>query len=366
MPDITQHPQSYGFPPNHPPMHSFLGVPVRIRDTVYGNLYLAEKQGAAEFTDDDEQIVVALAAAAGAAIDNARLYAVAQRRQQWLSAAAEITEVLLGRVQRTAALELIAARAREVAGAELVMVLLHDEDTGLLTVEVVSRAPCRGRLPAWPAPRSVTSETQFADAVARAPAGRRGAHGQGRGVAGPAAGAAGDRGAAGHGGHAARASGRGDGAGDEARDRDEDLAMLNAFAGQAALALERALAQEEREMLVILEDRERIARDLHDVVIQRLFATGMQLQARATAGGTARGGRARQRRRGRSRHDDPRHPVGHLRAAYADESRAAHRGTDTSGCGRRTDGLSPPPGAVWTGGQLGLGERTGRLTRGAT
>ena len=130
MPDITQHPQSYGFPPNHPPMHSFLGVPVRVRDTVFGNLYLAEKQGAAEFTDDDEQIMVALAAAAGAAIDNARLYAVAQRRHQWLSAAAEITDVLLGRVHRTAALELVARRAREVADAELVLVLLHDEETG--------------------------------------------------------------------------------------------------------------------------------------------------------------------------------------------------------------------------------------------
>jgi GAF domain-containing protein len=137
MPDITQHPQSYGFPPNHPPMHSFLGVPVRVRDTVFGNLYLAEKLGAAEFTDDDEQIVVALAAAAGAAIDNARLYAVAQRRHQWLSAAAEITDVLLGRVHRTAALELVARRAREVADAELALVLLHDEETGYLTVEIV-------------------------------------------------------------------------------------------------------------------------------------------------------------------------------------------------------------------------------------
>src|SRR4051812_45342549 len=68
MPDITPHPQSYGFPPTPPPMHSFLGVPVRVRDTVFGNLYLAEKQGAAEFSEDDEQIMVALAAAAGAAI----------------------------------------------------------------------------------------------------------------------------------------------------------------------------------------------------------------------------------------------------------------------------------------------------------
>src|SRR5918997_2224894 len=91
MPDITRHPRSYGFPPNHPPMHSFLGVPVRTRDQIFGNLYLAEKQGQAEFSDDDEEIVVALAAAAGVAIDNARLFALAQRRGQWLTAAAEIT-----------------------------------------------------------------------------------------------------------------------------------------------------------------------------------------------------------------------------------------------------------------------------------
>src|ERR687889_1353908 len=82
--DITQHPRSYGFPPHHPPMHSFLGVPVRTREQIFGNLYLAEKQGAAEFSDDDEEILVALAAAAGVAIDNARLFALAQRRERWL------------------------------------------------------------------------------------------------------------------------------------------------------------------------------------------------------------------------------------------------------------------------------------------
>src|SRR5689334_19839074 len=136
LPDITKHPESYGFPPNHPPMHSFLGVPVRTRDHVFGNLYLAEKQGAAEFSEDDEEIVVALAAAAGVAIDNARLFALAQRRERWLAAAAEITGVLLGTVRRTEALRLIARRAREVSGADLVLVLLSDEANGTYTIEV--------------------------------------------------------------------------------------------------------------------------------------------------------------------------------------------------------------------------------------
>ena len=146
MPDITRHPRSYGFPPNHPPMHSFLGVPVRIRDQVFGNLYLAEKQGADEFSDDDEEIVVALAAAAGVAIDNARLFELAQRRERWLSAAAEITSVLLGTVRRTEALRLIARRAREVADAELVLVLLYDEENTRYTIEVADGAdPTYGR-----------------------------------------------------------------------------------------------------------------------------------------------------------------------------------------------------------------------------
>src|SRR5689334_9243548 len=136
MPDITRHPRSFGFPPHHPPMHSFLGVPVRTRDQIFGNLYLAEKQGAAEFSDDDEEIVGALAAAAGVAIDNARLFALAQRRERWLAAAAEITGVLLGTVRRTEALRLIARRAREVSGADLVLVLLSDEANGTYTIEV--------------------------------------------------------------------------------------------------------------------------------------------------------------------------------------------------------------------------------------
>ena len=101
--------------------------------------------------------------------------------------------------------------------------------------------------------------------------------------------------------------------------------MLTAFAGQAALALERALAQEEREMYVILEDRERIARDLHDVVIQRLFATGMQLQTAARLAGRPEVAEPGQRRGRRPGHHDPGHPVGDLRAAHADERRAARR-----------------------------------------
>ncbi|WP_422774761.1 GAF domain-containing protein [Plantactinospora sp. WMMC1484] len=281
MPDITTHPQSYGFPPNHPPMHSFLGVPVRIRDQVFGNLYLAEKQGAAEFTDDDEEIVVALAAAAGVIIENARLFAVAHRRERWLAAAAEITGVLLGEVRRTDALRLIARRAREVAEADVAMVLLYDEEAGQFTVEVADSDAAVDDLVGVVL---AADDTAFVEPVSR----RRQAVveslakaapwplavGVGPGLVSPLI--------AGNALHGVLVVGYPSG---QQAGTDVEGTLLATFAGQAALALERARAQEERELLVVLEDRERIARDLHDVVIQRLFAMGLQLQTVAPLAG---------------------------------------------------------------------------------
>ncbi|MET0419231.1 MAG: GAF domain-containing sensor histidine kinase [Actinoplanes sp.] len=267
LPDITKHPDSYGFPPGHPPMHSFLGVPVRTREQIFGNLYLAEKQGADEFSEDDEEIVVALAAAAGVAIDNARLFALAQRRERWLAAASEITGVLLGTVRRTEALRLIARRAREVSGAELVMVLLRDEPDGRYTIEVADGAPALagkgvvlGALGSQLA--NLRAVADWPGAVPDVPA-----------LATPLAGAGSAYGIL----IVTQPA--------QAIAREDDAVLLSTFAGQAALALERARAQEEREQLVVLEDRERIARDLHDVVIQRLFATGMQLQGAVARAG---------------------------------------------------------------------------------
>jgi len=275
MPDITRHPRSFGFPANHPPMHSFLGVPVRTRDQIFGNLYLAEKQGADEFSDDDEEIVIALAAAAGVAIDNARLFAVARRRERWLAATAEITSVLVGTVRRTEALRLIARRAREVSAAALVLVLLYDEENSRYTIEVADGAdPESASLTGKLVPvhsdevRALAQETYRQVDDLRAIADWPGPVPEGPALAAPLASSetlqgvlivAQGTGQVGHDG--------------------EEAVLLASFAGQAALALERARAQDEREQLVVLEDRERIARDLHDVVIQRLFATGMQLQA---------------------------------------------------------------------------------------
>lgn len=269
LPDINTHPQSAGFPPNHPPMHSFLGVPVRIRDQVFGNLYLAEKQGAPEFTDDDEEIVVALAAAAGAAIENARLYETAQRRQDWLAATAEIINTLSGQVDRDQALALLARRAREVAGAALVVVLLHDDTTGMLTVELLdSASPIEGLAGASVPVAGTAFESVLSahEPVALEHVGKAAPWPVPlptlRAVVAPFAAAEGVLLVAYEG---------------EARSEDE-LLLISSFAAQAGLALERARARDDREQLLVLSDRERIARDLHDVVIQRLFATGLQLQ----------------------------------------------------------------------------------------
>lgn len=278
--DIGAHEGAHGFPSHHPVMRTFLGVPVRIRGQVFGNLYLAEKHGDGLFTDDDEELMVALAVAAGTAIDNARLYAQTRRRQRWLEATAEITGVLLGEdVHRTVALQLVADRAREVADADLALVLLLAPATAAaagtadtLVVEVASgrgsellagaTLPVRGSQFAqllagghttilddlatagrWPTP--VTTGTCLLVPLA---------------AAGAISGAL------------VMAYRTGPPVVDT-----PDVALVETFAGQAALALERASAQQQREMLAVLSDRERIARDLHDVVVQRLFAAGTQL-----------------------------------------------------------------------------------------
>ena len=91
--DLSHHPDRSGFPLHHPPMGSFLGVPVRVRDQVFGNLYLTES-ARGEFSVDDEQLVTALAASAGVAIDNARLHAQALQQRRWLEASTEMTQQL--------------------------------------------------------------------------------------------------------------------------------------------------------------------------------------------------------------------------------------------------------------------------------
>ena len=115
LPDISGSPKSSGFPPGHPPMGSFLGVPVRVRDEVYGNLYLTEKEGGAEFDEEDEALLVALAAAAGVAIDNAKLYEEGRRQQRWLRASSEVTRRLLSGDPPDEVLALVTQQALEMS-----------------------------------------------------------------------------------------------------------------------------------------------------------------------------------------------------------------------------------------------------------
>ncbi|MBG0816522.1 GAF domain-containing protein [Planomonospora sp. ID82291] len=275
--DIGDHPASYGFPPGHPPMGSFLGVPIRVREEVFGNLYLTEKRGGGQFDEEDESIVVALAAAAGVAIENARLYEDTRRRETWLQASAEITTSLLSGAEPADVLNRMAQRAREMAGADIVAVMLADEARQDLQVVLADgeaagsligrHVPVAGSLAGTALLRgepvmlnelaetdllTLTAEHLSVGPVAAVPLGAAGAA---RGVL-----------------KLGKRAGR-------VPFSHADVRTLHAFAGQAALALELAETRRDAERLGLLEDRDRIARDLHDVVIQRLFAVAMTLMS---------------------------------------------------------------------------------------
>jgi signal transduction histidine kinase len=278
--EIAAHPASYGFPEHHPPMSSFLGVPVRIRDKVFGNLYLTEKAGGGDFTDEDESVVIALAAAAGVAIENARLYEEAEERQRWLTATAEITTMLVEDPGVDEALEAIATRAREVAGADVAWVVTgSDSDT--LVLRVVSGAPVD---PA--AMRMVPMRESLASRVVQTgvplttrdlatepgavdPSSLAGWPRLGPVMVLPLRTADGVEGVLSLG---------------WTPDREEsfhsvDAALPASFAEQATLALQVSRGRHDQQRLALFEDRDRIGKDLHDLVIQRLFAVGLTLES---------------------------------------------------------------------------------------
>ncbi|MDP3969583.1 MAG: GAF domain-containing protein [Nocardioides sp.] len=280
--DIAAHPSSYGFPLGHPPMRSFLGVPVRIRDKVFGNLYLTEKAGGTAFTQQDEEIVVALAAAAGVAIENARLHEDAARRERWLSAAAELTADLLRPEADGSALQIVADRARELASADVAWVVAGpDEDH--LSLCVVSGMPAdpdamaEADLSESLACRVVASglptrvENLSADPGAHDVAEILGWDPLGPAVAVPLRNSAGIEGVLALAWRARSAP----------EDAAADTTLPSLLAEQAALALHAARARRDQQRLALLEDRDRIARDLHDLVIQRLFAIGLGLKSTA-------------------------------------------------------------------------------------
>src|SRR5215470_3890015 len=135
LPDIPADPRSAGFPEGHPPMKTFLGAPVRVRDEVFGNLYLTEKEGGGEFDEEDEAVIAALGAAAGVAIGNARLYEEARRQQRWLRASADVTQRLLSGAATGEVLTLVMNQALEISGADLVVLALPVAGREQLVIE---------------------------------------------------------------------------------------------------------------------------------------------------------------------------------------------------------------------------------------
>ena len=275
--DLSQHPLSSGFPPGHPPMRSFLGVPIRVREEVYGNLYLTQKKGGGEFDEDDETLLVALAAAAGVAIENARLYDEARRQQRWMSASAEVTRMLLSGSGLAEALEVITRLALEMSDADLVVLALPTPDRAALQVEHAAGHDAQEALGVvLPAGSSASGQVLASGELMafddfsrdeRVSTAARAHMNLGPAVVLPLGEAGNVRGVL----TAGRVPG-------SMPLQAAGVEMLRTFATQAAIALELAEHRQQAERVAVFEDRDRIARDLHDLVIQRLYATGMSLQ----------------------------------------------------------------------------------------
>jgi signal transduction histidine kinase len=283
LPSIADDPRSVGFPPNHPPMRSFLGAPVKALGEVFGNIYLTEKQGASEFDVADQETLIVLATQAGVAVANARLFERAERRGRWLEAIREVTNAILAGTDSSEVLALVTARARNLAGAATASLVVPSED-GELTALVADGSHAEDlRGMAVPRERSISGdvirtgrprvlEDLSAEPGAHEPMVRLG-------KLGPAI--------------FLPVTARGETVGTlmVANPRgtepfaDEVFGLVESFAVQASYALEHSRARADRDRLALMEDRERIAKELHDGVIQSLFAVGMGLQGTALLAG---------------------------------------------------------------------------------
>ena len=270
--DLTQHPAFRGLPPGHPPMGSFLGAAVRVRGERFGTLYLSEKAGG--FGPDDEAVVLSLAAAAAVAVRNSQSYALEVRRQQWLTAAQDISTMLLEGADAEDVLERVAGAAVQVADADVAAIVLPGADEDELLVEIVT-----------PAGRALVGADMSSERRVRA------AFDDGIGCLVADAGAGGSPALVGYGPSLLaplHAQGQGMGVlvllrrAGRVPFTDEDLTLAQSFARQAALAFVLGEAQRLRHHAAVHDERTRIARDLHDLAIQQLFAAGMQVEALRT------------------------------------------------------------------------------------
>ncbi|GGL48361.1 histidine kinase [Microlunatus endophyticus] len=277
---IADDPRSFGLPANHPPIESFLGVPIQVPGAVFGNLYLAESRGGA-FTAEDEELVLGLAATAGIAIENARLYEESRQRQEWLRARAEVGRNLTTDDQ-TVNLQRIAESILRLAAADLVSVVLPEPDSELVRVVAAiglgssdlagARYLRPGSLAGAAMDQGSGVIVDSAESYVETTLCPVYADGLGAVMALPLATEQGMAGAV--------VVGR---TRNSRRFSESDLEMAGSFAEQAALAMELAEARTNQERLALLQDRDRIARDLHDHVIQRLFAVGLSVQSIAAS-----------------------------------------------------------------------------------
>jgi len=273
--DLSSHPSSVGFPQRHPAMDTFLGVPIEARGTIYGNLYLTNRKGGHGFTDDDVELITTLAAVAGVAIDNARVHEHALRRQRWLEATRDLTSELLSGQDPSLTMPRLAARTRELAGAATAILVVPVGD-GELTIAVADGLDAEAlRGQRFQSKGSLSGTVMDSgEAVLRD---ELRVDDGGPLVATDRFGAAM--------GLPLVARGHRLGTLIVAREKGdppfgtEDVQLAGGFAAQAALALDYADAQAERRRVTVYDERERIGRDLHDLVIQRLFATGLALQS---------------------------------------------------------------------------------------
>lgn len=265
--------RSAGFPAHHPQMDGFLGVPLRVRNQVFGNLYLTNP-AAGHFTHEDEELVSALAATAGIAIENARLFDESRRRQRWSAALAEVTAALLSGGSEDV-LGVVADRVASVIDVDLVCVVVPGAE-GDLVVSAARGEGAAGLIGRhYPSGATLVSVALESGEVASSSGQPTGDKFNWQPSLGPTVAiplAAFDQALG------ALTISRAEGG---ARFTSADLEMAADFAVQASVAIELARGRADRQRLELVEDRNRIARDLHDHVIQRLFGSGLSLQALA-------------------------------------------------------------------------------------
>ena len=278
--NIGDHPKSAGFPAHHPPMGSFLGAPVQAMGKVFGNIYLTEKRSASEFSQEDEESLVILATQAGAAIANATLYAETHRRERWLDALRGITSDILAGSDAESLLARIAEHARGLAGADAATILTTTSSPTQLEVAAAVgayAADVRGQ--SVPAAKSISGEVIQTGKPIHTDDASTHSHAYQPIIR------------LGHVGPAIfvplRVRGRATGTLMVAnlkggRRFDEGtIRLVETFADQASVAIEYGRAQDDLRRLGLMEERDRIAKELHDGIIQSLFAVGMNLQATA-------------------------------------------------------------------------------------